>query len=265
MRFATAVTCVALGAAALDSGPLSAQTDTSGAAGFSVYAETRVVSRYVWRGFDLSRNTAAVQPWIELALPRGFSVNAFATSALDAHRDLDEAQLGLGYRHEVVPGWELGAGYLHYLMPGTETEPGPAEDDALAPGSSGEVYGSLTRTWENGYATLTYSRGNRSGKGNSVNLWVQYDYAWGGDRWAAHPYVQMDYLDQYGAPAGFASRFAMIEFGVPVTVAVGPIQLLAAAQLSLVPSAWVRTGNREAAGSRGIALPWFSAGVVYEP
>ena len=238
-----------------------ASTD-SGTAAVELHAETRLVSRYIWRGFDDSRNTPSIQPWIELSLPLGFTVNAFGSSGVDRHMQLDEAQLGFGYKRE-LGDWELGAGYLHYILPGTETEPSPSEDPLMTT-SSGEYFLSLTRNWERGYATLTYSRGNRAGKGNSVNLWVEQDYSWGGERWEAQPYLQVDYLDEYGAPAGFENRLSMIEFAVPVMVRVGPVKLLAAAQVSFIPSPYVRASNRLAGATGDIALPWFSIGVVYE-
>jgi uncharacterized protein (TIGR02001 family) len=240
-----------------------AQADSAVAPAFSVYAETRLVSRYIWRGYDDSRNTPSLQPWIELSLPFGFTTNAFGTSGLDRHRQLDEVQLGIGYKH-ALGDWELGAGYLHYILPGTETEPSPSEDPLMTT-TSGEFFASLTRNWENGYATLTYSRGNHAGKGNSVNLWVEQDFATADERWAAQPYVQVDYLDEYGAPSAFENRLAMIEIGVPVLFRVGPVQLLAAAQVSFVPSPWVRAANGDAGAGRNSVIPWFSLGLVYDP
>lgn len=262
MRLLSQCSAGALLALALAPTPATAQTDSAAGPAISIYAETRLVSRYVWRGYDLSQSNAAVQPWIELSLPFGLSVNAFATSALDSHRETDEAQLGVGYARE-LGDWELGAGYLHYIMPGTETEPSAAEDP-LETTTSGEVYLSLTRNWTDGLATLTYSRGNRSGKGNSINLWVERDFSWGDDRWQAQPYMQADYLDQYGAPTGLDNRLAMIEFGLPVLFQLGPVQLLAAAQVSFIPSEYVRALNRDAGASGRTVLPWFSLGVVYE-
>lgn len=242
----------------------TAQTDTASGSGFSVYAETRLVSRYVWRGYDLTQTASALQPWVEVGLPFGLTVNAFATTALDSHRDLDEAQLSLGYKGDIGGGWELGAGYLHYEMPGTETEPGADPMDPLATSRSGEVYFALTRNWEGGFATLTYARGNRSGKGNSVNLWAQHDFTYFDERVTAQPYFQIDYLDEYGPPTGFENRLSQIEIGVPVFLRVGPVQLLAAAQVSFVPSPYVRAANLAAGATNNIAQPWFSMGIVYE-
>lgn len=240
-----------------------AQSDSATAPAFSLYAETRLVSRYIWRGYDDSRNTPSIQPWIELSLPLGLTANAFGTSGLDRHTQLDEAQLGIGYKR-ALGDWELGVGYLHYILPGTETEPSPGAD-LLMTTTSGEYFLSLTRNWEQGNAKLTYSRGNRAGKGNSVNLWVEQDFATADELWSAQPYFQIDYLDEYGAPAGFENRFAMIEIGVPVLFRVGPVKLLAAAQVSFVPSPWVRAANFDAGATRNIALPWFSLGVSFEP
>jgi hypothetical protein len=238
----------------------AAPTD-SGTAAFALHAEARLVSRYIWRGFDDSRNTASVQPFVELTLPLGFTANAFGSSGVDRHMQLDEAQLGVGYKR-TLGDWELGAGYLHYILPGTETEPSPGAHPLMTT-TSGEYFLALTRNWEKGYATLTYSRGNRAGKGNSVNVWVEQDVATADGRWTAQPYLQLDYLDEYGAPAGFENRFSMIEIGMPVLFQLGPVQLLAAAQVSFIPSPWIRIANAGAGASRDVALPWFSIGIVF--
>jgi uncharacterized protein (TIGR02001 family) len=244
--------------------PAAAQSDSAAGSGLGVYAETRLVSRYVWRGYDLSQGSRAIQPYVELSLPFGLTANAFATSALDSHRDVDETQLSLGYKADLGGGFELGAGYVLYHMPGTETEPGADPMDPLAASSSGELFIGLTRSWEGGFATLTYSRGDRSGKGNSLNLWAQHDLTWLDERVTAQPYFQIDYLDEYGPPARFADRLSMLEVGVPVLVRVGPVQLLAAAHVSFVPSAYVREANAAAGATSNVALPWFSLGVVFD-
>jgi len=263
MRISSRAAAAALVVVAIAPSPAPAQSDSATGSGLSLYAETRLVSRYIWRGYGLSRNAASLQPWVEASLPFGLSVNAFGTSAVDHHMQLDEAQLGVGYKRE-VGDWEFGAGYLHYIMTGTETEPSSAADP-LTTTTSGEWYLSVTRNWTDGWATLTYSRGNGTGKGNSVNLWIERDFSWGNDRWNAQPYVQVDYLDEYGAPSGFENRLSMIELGLPVLFRVGPVQLLAAAQVSFIPSPYVRAANRDADATGNIVLPWFSFGIVYEP
>ncbi len=264
MRLLSHAASSALLALALVPAPAAAQSDSSATNGFSLYVEARLVSRYVWRGYDDSRNTPSLQPYTEIGLPFGFTANAFTTSAFDRHHDLDEVQLGLGYTLDAGRGWEIGAGYLQYVLPGTETEPSPGLDP-FATTRSGEIYFSATRKWDSGRATLTFSRGNNAGKGNSLNLWVEQDYAWGNERWEAQPYLQMDYLDEYGAPTGFENRLSMIEIGVPFLFRVGPVKLLAAAQVSFIPSRYVRESNRLAGAGGDVALPWFTLGLVYEP
>lgn len=263
MRISSRAAAAALVVVALAPSPAPAQSDSAAGSGLSVYAETRLVSRFIWRGYDLSRKAASLQPYVELGLPFGLTASAWATSGLDSHLQVDEVDLTLGYSR-TFGDWELGVGYLHYVVPGTLTEFGPA-DDSLASSTSGEVFVTLTRSWENGSAALKYSRGNRAMKGNSVNLRIEQEYATADELWTARPYFQADYLDEYGAPAGFKNRFAMLEIGVPVFRSVGPVQLLAAAHISFVPSPWVRDTNYEAGANRNVAIPWFTFGIVYEP
>ena len=45
---------------------------------------------------------------------------------------------------------------------------------------------------------------------------------------------------------------------------VGRVQLLAAAQLSLVPSSYVRDSNLVSGATSDVARPWFGVGVVYD-
>lgn len=244
--------------------PAAAQDDPTAAPAFSLYAETRLVSRYIWRGYDDARKAASLQPYVELGLPYGFSAYAWAAAGLDSHRDLDEVNLNLRYGQE-FGAWEVGLGYLHYVLPGTLTEPGPHPIDPLLPSSTGEFYVSLAHSWDFASASLTYSRGNRAMKGNSVELRIEGDLPWADDAWRAQPYVQLNYLDEYGAPNTFEDRFSMVEVGVPLLRQLGPVQLLAGAHVSFVPSRWVRTLNAEAGATSDVAIPWFTVGVVWEP
>jgi hypothetical protein len=254
----------ALFALALLPAPAAAQSDSSAATGFSFYAETRLVSRYIWRGYDDARKVASLQPYVELGLPYGFTAYAWATGGLDSHRDLDEVNLSLRYT-QAFGDWEVGLGYLHYILPGTKTEPGPDPIDPLLPSTTGEFFVSLARNWATGAATLTYSRGNRAMKGNSVELRIEEDLPWADEAWRAQPYLQLNYLDEYGAPRTFDNRFSMIEIGVPILRRIGPVQLLAGAHVSFIPSPWVRTLNAEAGAGSDVAVPWFTLGLVYEP
>jgi len=257
MRFTSRAAAAALVALVLAPQPAPAQSDTAAASGLSLYAETRLVSRYLWRGYDLSGGKPAIQPYAEAWLPFGLGVNAFATTALDSVVNLDEAQLSFLYKREIGGGFEVQGGYLLYIMPGTETEPSSGTDPE-ATTTSGEFTVALTRNWENGYATLTYSRGTGSGEGNSVNFWAQRTFTWGNERWTAEPYVQADYLDEYDAPSG--ERIPLVEVGVPVYFQLGPVSLVASGHLSFVTSDFVRSAN----SSSNRMLPWFTVGIVYE-
>jgi hypothetical protein len=264
MRLLSHAAAPALLALALVPAPAAAQSDSSAASGFSIYAETRLVTRYIWRGYDDARKAASLQPYVELGLPYGITTYAWATGGLDSHRDVDEINLSVRYA-QTFGDWEVGLGYLHYILPGTLTEPGPDPVDPLLRSTTGEVFLSLTRSWETGSAALTYSRGNRAMKGNSLELRIEGDYSWGDEAWTAQPYLQLNYLDEYGATRGFDNRFSMIEVGVPVLRRLGPVQFLAGAHVSFVPSAYVRASNAAAGATSGVAIPWFTIGVVYEP
>jgi len=264
MRLLSHAAAPALLALAFVPAPAAAQTDTSATNGFSFYAETRLVSRFIWRGYDDARKAASVQPYVELGLPFGFTTYAWGTSGLDRHHDVDELNFSVSYAHP-MGNWEVGLGYLHYVLPGTLTEPGPDPLDPLVSGSTGEVSVSLARTWESGRAELKYSRGNRSMRGNSLELKIEEDLAWADEAWAAQPYIAMNYLDEYGAPGGFENRFAMIELGAPFLRRVGPVKLLVGAHVSFIPSPYVRAANADAGANGDIAIPWFTIGLVYEP
>jgi hypothetical protein len=264
MRHVLSLAAVAVFVSAFAPSSVAAQSDSAAAPAFSVYAEMQLVSRYIWRGYDDARKAASLQPYVEVAMPLGVTLSAWGTSGLDSHRQVDELNFTVDYARE-FGGWTVGAGYLHYIMTGTLTEPGPDPEDPLASGFMGEVYVSLARTWDDGSATLKYSRGNRSMRGNSVNLRLEQTFATAEERWSVAPYLSVDYLDEYGAPRALGQRFSMVEIGVPVTRKLGPVKLLAAAHVSFVPSAWVRALNAEAGADGNVAIPWFSLGVAYEP
>ena len=264
MRHQLSLAATAVFVSAFVPSTVAAQSDSATAPAFSVSAEMQLVSRYIWRGFDLSQKVASLQPYVELGMPFGFTASAWATSGLDSHLQVDEVDFTLGYTR-AFGVWEVGVGYLDYILTGTATEPSADAANPLATSSSGEVFVSLARSWANGSATLKYSRGNQAMKGNSVNLRVERSFASKDEVWGATPYVSVDYLDEYGAPTGFKNRFAMFEIGVPVTHKLGPVQLLAAAHLSFVPSPSVRATNGLTGADQRSVIPWLSLGVRFEP
>jgi hypothetical protein len=110
--------------------------------------------------------------------------------------------------------------------------------------------------------TLTYGRGTGASRGNGVNLAVETDLTLG-DRLRVGPAIQLDYLDQYGAPAGLADRISSLELRLPVSYAVGRLSLMAAGYLTLVQSPYVREANLAAGGSAHTLVPWFAAGLSF--
>lgn len=239
-----------------------AQTPDAPQPGVSVQTEVRLVSRYVWRGYDLSKSKPAMQPYAEFGLPNGVGFNAFATTAIDGTTEVDEGQLGITYTRGFGSALEGSAGYLEYLMPGTETEPSADPDDVQAFSSAGEFFLGITRNWERGSVAITYSRGVGTGEGNSLTLWAQRTFSWAGERWAAEPYLQVDYLDQYGAPRSFADRVAAVEVALPLVRQIGGVQVGVGGYLTWVPSGYVREANGAAgAGSRAL-LPWIAVTIL---
>lgn len=85
----------------------------------AVSTQVDLVSRYIWRGFDLlPDNHAAIQPGLTVDLGKsGFSLNVWSSFAL-AHRAVfkhsDEIDVTLSYAFKVPEGWELTAGFINY-------------------------------------------------------------------------------------------------------------------------------------------------------
>ena len=78
-----------------------------------------MVSRYIWRGFDLlPENHAAIQPSLTIELGKsGFSLNVWSSFALAQRGEFrfsDEIDLTLEYAFRMPEGWELSAGFIHY-------------------------------------------------------------------------------------------------------------------------------------------------------
>jgi hypothetical protein len=110
----------------------------------AVSAQVDLVSRYIWRGFDLlPDNHAAIQPAFTVDLGEsGFSLNVWSSFAL-AQRGVfkysDEIDLTLEYAFKMPEGWELSAGVIHYGY-------WFAEDFKFKDHTSQEVYATVART-----------------------------------------------------------------------------------------------------------------------
>lgn len=110
----------------------------------AVSAQVDLVSRYVWRGFDLlPDNHAAIQPSLTIDFGEsGFSLNVWSSFAL-AHRDVfkraDEIDVTLAYAFKMPEGWELSAGLINYGY-------WFADDFKFEDHATQEVYATVART-----------------------------------------------------------------------------------------------------------------------
>ena len=121
---------ICLSAAALLPGAVAGQVD--------------LVSRYVWRGFDLlPDNHPAIQPSFTVDLGKsGFSLNLWSSFALAQRATFkysDEIDVTLSYDFKMPEEWELSAGFTHYGY-------WFAEDFSFKDATSQEVYATLART-----------------------------------------------------------------------------------------------------------------------
>jgi len=110
----------------------------------AVAPQVDLVSRYVWRGFDLlPDNHMAIQPSLTIDLgASGFSLNVWSSFALANRADFkysDEIDLTLSYEFAMPEGWELSAGFTHYAF-------WFAEDFSFKDSTSQEVYVTAART-----------------------------------------------------------------------------------------------------------------------
>ena len=85
----------------------------------AVGGQVDLVSRYIWRGFDLlPGNHAAIQPSLAVDLGKsGFALgiwSSFALAQRDVFKRVDEIDVTLSYEFKLSPGWELTAGFTNY-------------------------------------------------------------------------------------------------------------------------------------------------------
>lgn len=109
----------------------------------AVSCEIALVSRYIWRGFDLlPENKAAVQPYLAADLGKsGLSLGLWSSFALanwDTYRGADEIDLTLTYTFNMPESWEVTAGFTNY---GYWFTPGFTFKD----GTSQEIFATVAR------------------------------------------------------------------------------------------------------------------------
>jgi hypothetical protein len=110
----------------------------------SVSGGIDLVSRYVWRGFDLlPDNQPAIQPSLTIDLGKsGFSLNIWSSFALtkwNTYKGANEIDLTLAYAFKTSEKWEVTAGFTHYGY-------WFAEDFTFKDSTSQEVFATVTRT-----------------------------------------------------------------------------------------------------------------------
>jgi hypothetical protein len=110
----------------------------------AIAVQADLVSRYVWRGFDLlPDNHMAIQPSVSIELGKsGFTLDVWSSFALANRADFkysDEIDLTLSYDFAMPEGWELSAGFTHYGY-------WFAEDFSFKDATSQEVYATIART-----------------------------------------------------------------------------------------------------------------------
>ncbi len=110
----------------------------------SISGQVDLVSRYIWRGFDLlPDNHAAIQPSVDFEFGKsGFSLNVWSSFSLaqrDAYKYLDEIDLTLTYSFRMPEGWDLVAGFTHYGY-------WFAQDFTFKDSTTQELFATVTRT-----------------------------------------------------------------------------------------------------------------------
>jgi len=87
-------------------------------------ADIAVVSKYVWRGFELSDDSMVIQPSITVS-HKGFSFNLWGNLDTDFYTtndsDFNETDMTLSYATGLGP-IGLDMGYIYYALEGADTE-----------------------------------------------------------------------------------------------------------------------------------------------
>lgn len=185
---------------------LAAQSEEEEEFSLSVGGSVDLVSRYIWRGFDITDDRPVVQPGFTLAHnSSGLWLNVWSSQSIaarDLTRDADELDLTFGFDHDLNDHIAISLGSISYFYPRLSTN----ED------FTSEVYGGLTLT----------------GLPLSPNLSYYHDFKLGdGGYWAvggAHSFrdltLSMDFGfndGQYTEKSGFLDAV----FGASYDIALG--------------------------------------------
>jgi hypothetical protein len=134
----------------------------------AVSGQIELVSRSVWRGFDLlPDNRPAIQPGVTFEFAdSGFSLDLWGSFALADRavlQDADEIDVTLAYAFEPAPGWELSGGLICYGF-------WFADDFSFKDNLSLEVFATIAATGLPLAPTLTAYYDFRLGRGFYVSL-----------------------------------------------------------------------------------------------
>jgi hypothetical protein len=110
----------------------------------AVSGQVDLVSRYIWRGFDLlPENHAAIQPFLAMDLGNsGLNISVWSSFALakwEEYKGANEINLTLAYTFRTPEKWEVSAGFTHYGY-------WFAEDFTFKDNTSREIFASIART-----------------------------------------------------------------------------------------------------------------------
>jgi hypothetical protein len=85
-------------------------------------ASAAFLSEYVWRGYELSKDSMVIQPSMTIGY-KGFAFNAWSNLDTDAggSADLNETDLTTSYDTK-AGSFGLGAGYIYYGLAGNDTQ-----------------------------------------------------------------------------------------------------------------------------------------------
>ena len=140
----------------------------------AVSGQIELVSRFVWRGFDLlPDNHAAVQPGLSVDLgDSGFVLDVWGSFALAERGVLkaaDEIDLTVSYAWTMAPGWEATAGLIGYGY-------GFARDFSIRDNTSLEAFAAVAGTGLPLSPTLSVYYDFNLGNGFYVSLGGSHEF-----------------------------------------------------------------------------------------
>jgi hypothetical protein len=199
--------------------------------GIGLEVSLDVVSKYVWRGFDLNHKDPTIQPSITYSFPfvKGLSLNAWSwiggknKNKDDKQMTLDEVDLTLSYEYEFIPEKFSGSVSLinyNYLSDWSSID--VYNDNDI------EINAALYYTVNQYFVPyISYYRG--LDKGESKEIAANYlefgaagAYAFN-EQWTIAPTISAAYSDQYTGPKAERIKKGInhVALNVPVTYASG--------------------------------------------